>query len=230
MQTIWISSPWAPLHTTFNTSSNPPLPHTCNSDEWRRGVPGLPEVEKEKKHQAQMVSHQPVWNPVLTSWPHFHKDIQQITGIVRNPFMLLFLTDRQQLVKLGKYTSNTCKISTGAPQGCILSPLHFSLYTTDCTSKDLSVELLKFADDTTLIGLIQDGEDSAYRQEVKELAVWCSLTTWSGTRSKQWRWSWTSGDPPCSSPTYHHERHCDCSGVIQIPGHHHLPGPEVGQS
>ncbi len=155
-----------------------------------------------------MVPHQPVWNPVLTSWPHFHKDIQQITGIVRNPFMLLFLTDRQQLVKLGKYTSNTCKISTGAPQGCILSPLHFSLYTTDCTSKDLSVELLKFADDTTLIGLIQDGEDSAYayRQEVKELAVWCSLTTWSGTRSKQWRWSWTSGDLPCSPPTYHHER------------------------
>ncbi|KAI2643903.1 RNA-directed DNA polymerase from mobile element jockey [Labeo rohita] len=33
--------------------------------------------------------------------------------------------------------------------------------------------LLKFADDTTLISLIQDGEESAYRQEVKELAVWC---------------------------------------------------------
>ncbi len=36
--------------------------------------------------------------------------------------------------------------------------------------------------------------------------------------------------PPCSPPTYHHEQHCDCSGVIQVPGHHHLPGPEVGQS
>ncbi len=34
---------------------------------------------------------------------------------------------------------------------------------------------LKFADDTTLIGLIQDGDESVYRQEVKELAVWCSL-------------------------------------------------------
>ncbi len=42
-------------------------------------------------------------------------------------------------------------------------------------SKDPSVKLLKFADDTTLIGLIQDGDESAYRQEVKELAVWCSL-------------------------------------------------------
>ncbi|KAL0188489.1 hypothetical protein M9458_015588, partial [Cirrhinus mrigala] len=44
----------------------------------------------------------------------------------------------------------------------------------DCTSKDPSVKLLKFADDTSLISLIQDGEESAYRQEVKELAVWFS--------------------------------------------------------
>ncbi len=86
-----------------------------------------------------------------------------------------FLTDRQQLVRLGKFSSSARTTSTGAPQGCVLSPLLFSLYTNDCTSKDPSVKLLKFADDTTLIGLIQDGDESAYRQEVKELAVWCSL-------------------------------------------------------
>ncbi|KAI2645419.1 putative RNA-directed DNA polymerase from transposon BS [Labeo rohita] len=85
-----------------------------------------------------------------------------------------FLTERQQLVKLRKYSSSTRTISTGTPQGCVLSPLLFSLYTNDCTSKDPSVKLLKFADDTTIIGLIQDGDESAYRQEVKELAVWCS--------------------------------------------------------
>ncbi len=65
-----------------------------------------------------------------------------------------FLTDRQQLVRLGKYRSSTRTISTGAPQGCVLSPLLFSLYTNNCTS----VKLLKFADNTTLIGLIQDGD------------------------------------------------------------------------
>ncbi len=36
--------------------------------------------------------------------------------------------------------------------------------------------------------------------------------------------------PPGSPPTHHHEQHCDCSGVIQIAGQHHLSGPEVGYS
>ncbi|KAK3539408.1 hypothetical protein QTP70_006465 [Hemibagrus guttatus] len=85
-----------------------------------------------------------------------------------------FLTDRHQLVKLGKFKSNSRITSTGAPQGCVLSPLLFFLYTNDCTSTDPSVKLLKFADDTTVIGLIQDGDESAYRQEIEQLAAWCS--------------------------------------------------------
>ncbi len=72
-----------------------------------------------------------------------------------------FLTDRQQVVRLGQFSSSTRTISTGAPQGCVLSPLLFSLYTNDWTYKDPSIKLLKFADDTTLIRLIQDGDESA---------------------------------------------------------------------
>jgi len=41
----------------------------------------------------------------------------------------------------------------------------------DCTSTDPSVKLLKFSDDTTLIGLIQNGDESAYRQEVNDLEL-----------------------------------------------------------
>ncbi|KAF7711331.1 hypothetical protein HF521_000342, partial [Silurus meridionalis] len=85
-----------------------------------------------------------------------------------------FLTGRKQQVRLGGVTSGIQTVSTGAPQGCVLSPLLFSLYTNDCISSDPTVKLLKFADDTTLIGLIQDGDESAYKQEVKQLVLWCS--------------------------------------------------------
>ena len=44
------------------------------------------------------------------------------------------------------------------------------MYTNDCTSTSSSVKLLKFADDTTVIGLIQDGNG----QEVVQLPSWCS--------------------------------------------------------
>ncbi len=80
--------------------------------------------------------------------------------------------------------SNSRSTNTGALQGCVLSPLVFSLYTNDCTYKDPSVKLLKFSDNTTLISLIQDGDESAYRQEVKELAAWCSLNQRSPTTEK----------------------------------------------
>nr|XP_049607753.1 uncharacterized protein LOC125987414 isoform X2 [Syngnathus scovelli] len=41
-----------------------------------------------------------------------------------------FLTNRRQRVRLGSITSDTLTTNTGAPQGCVLSPLLFSLYTT----------------------------------------------------------------------------------------------------
>ncbi len=143
------------------------------------------------------------------------------------PWIASFLTDRQQVVRLGKFSSSTRTISTGAPQGCVLSPLLFSLYMNDCTAKDPSVKLRKSADDTILIGLIQDGDESAYRQEVNELAVWCSLDKLELNTLKT---AEIIVDFRRTPPTHHHEQHCDCSEVIQVPGHHHLLGLEVRQS
>ncbi len=67
----------------------------------------------------------------------------------------------------------------------------------------------------------------------RRLRSWLSgavLTTWSLTCSKLWRWAGTSGETPCSPPTHNHEKLCNYSGVIQIPGLHNFSGPEVGQS
>ena len=56
----------------------------------------------------------------------------------------------------------------------ILSYL-ISLYTNSCTSSQQSVELLKFVDDTTLIGLISDGDESAYKWQIDQLVSRCRL-------------------------------------------------------
>lgn len=42
------------------------------------------------------------------------------------------------------------------------------------TSGNSSVKLLKYADNTTVIGLIKDGGESVYRRKVKQLVQWCS--------------------------------------------------------
>lgn len=49
------------------------------------------------------------------------------------PWILDFLTDRPQRVRVGPHSSSTISLSTGSPQGCVLSPLLYALYTRDCT-------------------------------------------------------------------------------------------------
>ena len=56
----------------------------------------------------------------------------------------------------------------------MLSLLLFTLYTNGCTSTNLSIKLLKFADNTTLIVLIHKSDELAYKQVVQQLASWCS--------------------------------------------------------
>ncbi len=59
----------------------------------------------------------------------------------------------------------------------------------------------------------------------KELAVWCSLNNLELNMLKTVEMiSGLQEKPPCSPPTHHHERLCDCSGVIQIPQHHNFSG------
>lgn len=84
-----------------------------------------------------------------------------------------FLTNRSQRVRLGKIIPSSRSTSTGSPQSCVLSPLLFSLYTNNSVSLYPSVKLLKFADDTTLVGLISRDDELAYRWEIKWLRSWC---------------------------------------------------------
>ncbi|KAM4589335.1 uncharacterized protein V3H82_003465 [Fundulus diaphanus] len=77
-------------------------------------------------------------------------------------WLLDFLTNRPQSVRVGQNTSDVITLSTGSPQGCVLSPL---LFTTN--------HIVKFADDTTVVCLIRDDKDRDYREEVEQLVGRC---------------------------------------------------------
>ena len=66
----------------------------------------------------------------------------------------------------------------------MLSPLLYSLFIHDCTPKHDSKTIIKFSDDTTVVGLITDNDVTANREEVRELAVWCQDNNFSLNVSK----------------------------------------------
>ncbi len=103
----------------------------------------------------------------------------------------------RQVVRVGSNISSPLTHNTGAPQGCVLSPLLYSLYTHDCVATHSSNVIVKFADDTTVVGLITDDDELAYREEVHTLTNWCHNNNISNTKELMV----DSGDGPVSTPT-----------------------------
>ena len=71
-----------------------------------------------------------------------------------------FLKNRKQRTVLNGQCSNWGDISAGVPQGSILGPLFFLVYTNDLTA-DLKCNVKCFADDTSLFTTVQDSNTAA---------------------------------------------------------------------
>jgi hypothetical protein len=87
-------------------------------------------------------------------------------------WILDFLMSCPPVIRVGNNTSATLILNMGAPHGCVLSPLLYSLFTHDCFARHDS-NTINFADDTAVVGLITDNDETAYREEVRDLVVWC---------------------------------------------------------
>ncbi len=88
------------------------------------------------------------------------------------------------MLRISRHTSSTLILNSSAPQGCVLSPLLYSLFTYDCAAIHSFNIIFKFADDTTILGLITDNNETAYREEVKALTSWCQSNNLSLNVSK----------------------------------------------
>ena len=78
-------------------------------------------------------------------------------------WILDFLTKRPQFVSIKSsdhiIQSSTIVTNTGAPQGTVLAPILFSIYTNDCSNIHNNIPVIKYADDTSIQALITSDND-----------------------------------------------------------------------
>ena len=83
-----------------------------------------------------------------------------------------YLTDRLQYVKLGTSVSQTLVSNTGAPQGTVLSPFLFTIYTADHTYSSTACHIQKYSDDTAVVACVKGGDEWEYRGVISSFTEW----------------------------------------------------------
>ena len=87
-----------------------------------------------------------------------------------------FLTSRIQRVRISSATSqflsDEVRTNTGVPWECVLSPVMFTIYTSDYRCDKDGALQVKFSDDTSLAEMTTEDE-STYRIAVMDLVSWC---------------------------------------------------------
>ena len=103
-----------------------------------------------------------------TIQPPFSREVKLDFNLVG--WILDFLTNRSQCVRVNGSFSNPSSI--GSPQGCCLSPLLYILYTNDCRSNYPKRHIIKCADDSVIVSLLE-ADEQLHGPVVNDFVSWC---------------------------------------------------------
>lgn len=104
-----------------------------------------------------------------------------LAGILKGTFnidpclicwLMNFLTNRSQRVRVNGMLSDVLLSSSGSPQGCVLSAILFILYTNACQSRHTGRHIIKFADDSVIVSLLTHN-DPEHGAILNDFTEWC---------------------------------------------------------
>ena len=116
-----------------------------------------------------------------------------------------YLENRKQYVEYENVSSETTGLRTGVPQGSILGPLLFIIYTNDIANASNFFETILYADDTTLLnpftGLIATQSSRIINDELNKIHEWLVLNKLSLNVKKTKYMVFSTNKKKIESPT-----------------------------
>ena len=86
-----------------------------------------------------------------------------------------YLSQREKYTVINGVPSENTKVAHGIPQGSVLGPILFALYTSDLPKAVNTATTFLYADDTTMycVGESVDQVTATLNKALEELALWC---------------------------------------------------------